>query len=225
MTTRAWSGRAHGPENHGSSAKDTAPLRRLDRWQAETAREDLADLYVESSDTAPGQEYRNRADFLGRLADDVRRPGFIMVVAERENLVGCAFGFPVGRDGSWWQGFDGTLPQGVEQLTASGHLFAISDIVVHPHDQEVGLAYRLHEELLADQDASLGVTAVDRTDRAACAAFRSWGWQETGMVHAMPGAPARQALVLALGERSPDMSSGLAHNARTQRPEGSAEGM
>ena len=124
-----------------------------------------------------------------------------------------------------WHGFDGALPQGIEQLTASGHLFAISAVLVHPHEQGLSLGHRLQTELLADQDASLGVTKVDQADRTACAAFRSWGWQEIGLVRAMPGTPASRALTLPLGERPSDMSSGLAHNARTQRPEGSAEGM
>jgi GNAT superfamily N-acetyltransferase len=201
------------------------PLRRFDRWQAETAREDLADLYVESTVTTPGHEYRNREGFLGRLADDVRRPGFVMVIAGRENMVGCAAGFPVGRDGFWWHGFDGALPQGIEQLTVSGHLFAVSDVLVHPHEQDPGLGRRIVTELLAGQDASLGVTKVDQADRLSRAAFRSWGWQEIGQVRAMPGTPASRALSIPLGDRSPDLRSGLAHNARTQSPEGSAEGM
>ena len=225
MTTRVEPGWAPRSESHGSSAKGPATLRRLDRWQAETAREDLADLYVESSATAPGREYRNREDFLGRLADDVRRPGFVMVIAGRENLAGCAFGFPVGREGTWWHGFTGALPPGIEQLTVSGHLFAVSDILVHPLEQDLDLGHRLLTELLADQDASLGATKVDQTDHAAGVAFKSWGWQEIGLVRAMPGTPASFALTLPLGERSPDLSSGLAHNVHTQRPEGSAEGM
>jgi hypothetical protein len=119
--------------------QSTARLRRLNRWQAEGMREDLADLYVESTSTASGDEYRGREDFLARLAADVRQPGFSMLVAETAALAGCAFGFPVGRDGSWWQGFRGPLPQNLEQLTASGHVFAVTAIVVHPHERSRGL--------------------------------------------------------------------------------------
>ena len=35
------------------------------------------------------------------------------------SLTGCVFGFPVPHDGSRWDGFDGPLPQHLEQLTAS----------------------------------------------------------------------------------------------------------
>lgn len=201
------------------SAMDTVRLRRLNRWQAEGLREDLADLYVESSAASPGEEFRDRQKFLLRLADDVQLPGFDMLVAEAQSLTGCAFGVPVPRDGSWWEGFHGPLPQNLEQLTASGHVFAILDTVVHPHQHAHGLARRLQERLLGDHEASLGVTLVDRSDRSTCEAFTTWGWQEAGQIHRLPGPTALQVLVLPLGERTSEHPDGLAHNDRTQRPE------
>jgi GNAT superfamily N-acetyltransferase len=198
------------------------PLRRLDRWQAETMREDLADLYVESSSAAPGQGYRSREEFLGRLAEDVRRPGFDMLIAEGASLAGCVFGFPVGRDGSWWQGFVGALPENLEQLTASGHVFAVSDILIHPDERDQGLGRRLQAGLLADQDSSLGVTMLDRADDTASAAFLSWGWQELGEVLKGSAPASLRVLAVHIGERTAESPDGLAHDARTQRPEGSA---
>ncbi|WP_369171237.1 hypothetical protein AB5J49_26565 [Streptomyces sp. R28] len=195
---------------------DTVRLRRLNRWQAEGLREDLADLYVESSTTPPGEEFRGRQEFLHRLADGVKLPGFDMLVAEARSLTGCVFGIPVPRDGSWWQGFDGPLPQNLEQLTASGHVFAILETVVHPHRYARGLARRLQERLLADHQASLGVTLVDQSDRSACAALEAWGWQNAGQVHRAP--TVRRVLLLPLGERTTEHPDGLAHNDRTQRP-------
>ncbi|WP_224059175.1 hypothetical protein [Streptomyces kanamyceticus] len=195
-------------------------LRRLNRWQAEGLREDLADLYVESSPAPPGEEFHGREEFLHRLADDVQLPGFDMLIAEAEALAGCAYGVPVARDGSWWEGFDGALPRNLEQLTASGHVFAITETVVHPHGHARGLARRLQERLLADHQASLGVTLVDHTDHPVRAAFTAWGWQEVGQVHRQPPGPtALRVLVLPLGERTAEHPDGLAHNAGTQRPE------
>ena len=205
-----------GPQPSGPSV---ARLRRLNRWQAEGMREDLADLYVESTSTASGAEYRGREDFLTRLAADVRQPGFSMLVAETTSLAGCVFGFPVGRDGSWWQGFRGPLPQNLEQLTASGHVFSITAIVVHPHERHRGLAGRLQERLLADHHASLGAALLDEDDHATYNAFLSWGWQQIGEVHRSPGPAVLRALILVLGERTAAVPDGLAHDARTQRPE------
>ncbi|WP_406170365.1 hypothetical protein [Streptomyces sp. NBC_00996] len=196
---------------------DTVRLRRLNRWQAEGLREDLADLYVESTTTPPGEEFRGRQEFLRRLADGVKLPGFDMLVAEARSLSGCVFGFPVPRDGSWWQGFDGPLPQNLEQLTASGHVFAILETVVHPHQYARGLARRLQERLLADHQASLGVALVDQSDRSARAALEAWGWQEAGQVLRAPIVLC--VLLLPLGERTTEHPDGLAHNDRTQRSE------
>jgi hypothetical protein len=209
----------HDPEVSEPSTLDTVRLRRLNRWQAEGLREDLADLYVESSAASPGEEFHDRQKFLLRLADDVQLPGFDMLVAEARSLTGCAFGVPVSRDGSWWQGFHGPLPQNLEQLTASGHVFAILDTVVHPHQHSHGLARRLQERLLGDHEASLGVTLVEQSDLSVRAAFTAWGWQEAGQIHRMPGPTAFQVLVLPLGERTSAHPDGLAHNDRTQRPE------
>jgi hypothetical protein len=209
----------HELEGSEPSAMDTVRLRRLNRWQAEGLREDLADLYVESSAAAPGEEFHDRQKFLHRLANDVQLPGFDMLVAEAQSLAGCVFGFPVPRDGSWWQGFDGLMPQNLEQLTASGHVFGILETLVHPHKHAHGLARRLQERLLADHQASLGVTLVDQSDRSACAAFKNWGWQEAGQIHRLPGPTALRVLVLPLGERTAEHPDGLAHNDQTQRPE------
>lgn len=209
----------HEPERSQASAMDTVRLRRLNRWQAEGLREDLADLYVESSPALPGEEFHDRQEFLHRLADDVQLPGFDMLVAEAAALTGCVLGFPVPRDGSWWRGFDGPLPQNLEQLTASGHVFAILETVVHPHQHARGLARRMQEHLLSDHQASLGVTLVVQSDRPARAALKDWGWQDVGQMHRLPGPTALRLLVLPLGERTANHPDGLAHNDRTQRPE------
>jgi GNAT superfamily N-acetyltransferase len=174
----------------------TTRLSRVNRGQVEELRAELADLYVESSAPAPGWEHRSRGDFLRRLAGDQRRPGFAMLIAQGPALVGCAFGFPVRRDGTWWRGFRGGLPRRIEQLTASGQVFAITGIVIHPDARYRGLAGRLQERLLADHRASLGATLVDRPNRASCAAFRSWGWREIGEVHRSPGPAVLRALIL-----------------------------
>ncbi|MCX4811935.1 hypothetical protein OG601_15095 [Streptomyces sp. NBC_01239] len=194
-------------------------LRRLNRWQAEGLREDLADLYVESSDAEAGEEFNDRQKFLVRLADEVKLAGFDMLVAEAAALAGCVCGFSVPRDGSWWEGFEGPLPQNLEQLTASGHVFAILETLVHPHQHAHGLARLMQERLLTDHQASLGVTLVDESARGVGRTLEGWGWREIGRIRREPDSTAVRVLVLPLGERSEDHPDGLAHNDRTQRPE------
>lgn len=218
MTASPGPNRPRKRADHRPPATRTTPLslRRLNRWQAEGLREKLADLYAESCATAPGWEHRGRKDFLRRLTRDTWRPGFAMLTAEAPDLVGCAFGFPVRRDGSWWIGFRGTLPQDVGQLTASGQVFAVIGIVVRPSERYHGLADRLQERLLADHRALLGATLVDRTHRAACAGFRSRGWHDIGLVYRPPGPKVLRALVLPLGERTAAEPGDLARHARIQ---------
>ncbi|CAM5646285.1 hypothetical protein SAVIM338S_06401 [Streptomyces avidinii] len=193
-------------------------LRRLNRWQAEALREDVADLYVESSHLLAGTAHRSREAFLHRLTGDVRRPGFAMLVAEHATLLGCVFGFPLRRDGSWWRGFLGPFPRDIEQLTASGHVFAVTDVVVAPHGQALILGRRLQERLLDDHGASLGATLVPESDVRSLAAFRSWGWREVGEVHRPPGTARHRALVLPLG-RAPAGASGRRLPTDTLRPQ------
>lgn len=211
------SGEPYTPQDPAHSDREVI-LRRMNRWQAEAQREDFADFYVECRAVESGQEFQHRADFLGRFVDAARSPGFDLLVAETDTLVGAAFGFPVSREGSWWQHFDGVLPPYVEQLTASGHVFAITDLLVHPYVRDRGVAGQLQKRLLDDNQASLGAVRVSRSDRAGYAAYQSWGWQEIGGYAATPTEPGGRVLVLPIGERSVDTPGGLVHNVHTQRP-------
>jgi GNAT superfamily N-acetyltransferase len=199
---------------------DAVLLHRVNRWRAQALSGELADLYVESRETSSRGAYRppGRQDFLYRLTAEIRRPGFAMVIAETDGLVGCAFGFPVRSDGFWWLGFDGALPRSIEQLTESGGVFAITDLLVRPHPQDQEVARRLQERLLADQRAALGVTLVDRFDHPALAALRSWGWLDVGEIWRPVSATLLRVLVLPVGERTAVRLEGLAHDAWTRWP-------
>lgn len=200
---------------------DAVLLRRVNRWQAQAVSRKLADLYVDSRETSPREAYRprGRRGFLNRLTAEIRRPGFAMVIAETDHLVGCAFGFPVRGDGFWWPGFDAALPRG-ERLSRSGGVFAITDILVraHPQDQEQAVARRLQERLLTDQRAALGATLVDRSDHPALAALHSWGWLDVGDIWRPVGATLLRALVLPVGERTSVRTAGLECDALTGWP-------
>lgn len=117
------------------------------------------------------------------------------------------------------EGFEGPLPQNLEQLTASGHVFAILETLVHPHQHAHGLARLMQERLLADHQASLGVTLVDESARGVGRTLEGWGWREIGRIRREPDSTAVRVLVLPLGERTENHPDGLAHNDRTQRPE------
>jgi hypothetical protein len=199
---------------------DAILLRRVNRWRAQAVSGELADLYVDSREASPREAYRppGRQDFLNRLTAEIRRPGFAMVIAETDGLVGCAFGFPVRSDGIWWPGFDGALPRGILRLTKPHGVFAITDILVRSHPQDRNVARRLQERLLSDQHAALGATLVDRFDHGALAALRSWGWLDVGELWSPVSATLLRALVLPVGERTAERPAGLAHGAWTRWP-------
>ena len=190
-------------------------LRRVNRWLAQDLGGELADLYVDSRETSVAEAYRSRSrqDFLNRLTGDIRRPGFAMVIAETDHLMGCVYGFPVASDGFWWRGFDGALPRSIEQLTVSGGVFAITSILVQPHPRDQEVARRLQERLLSGHQASLGAVLVDPGDHQTLASLRSWGWLDAGEAWRPAGPAMFCALVFPLGERTAARLEGLAHDA------------
>ncbi|MCX5170385.1 hypothetical protein OG616_20545 [Streptomyces antibioticus] len=173
-----------GPQ--GPSPLEGERIRPLSRWQIEDRLAELGDLYAQTAGGDSRAWNHDRELFLRRLAGEVQRPGFALLVAERSVpgtpaggesavLAGCAYGFPVRADGPWWRGLDGYLPRDVLGLAASGRLFAISGLVVHSrvrtHHQGLdwNLARRLQRRLLADHTAGLadradGTGAVDVAD-------------------------------------------------------------
>ncbi|MFG2322464.1 STAS domain-containing protein [Streptomyces sp. NPDC048568] len=176
--------------------KDAIRLRRLTRWQAEDMREDIADLAAESVAGTAGEAYHDRGDFPHRLAVTAHRPGFALLVAETTRLVGCAFGFPAGSDGSGRQGFDGTLQEIIHRLTSRARFVLLTQVVADPHAQHRDIARRLQQRLLTDLHSPLGVTLLHPADQAGQAAFASWGWQNMGEVVGLPGPVAPCVLTL-----------------------------
>ncbi|WP_329176562.1 GNAT family N-acetyltransferase [Streptomyces sp. NBC_01477] len=159
-------------------------IRRLSRWQAEQQRGPFADMFVEAYEGAAGEEFRDRQDFLRRFEDDVQQPAFDMVVAEGPQPMGCAYGFRVHRSGHWWTGIGGGLPSDLEELTASGQVFVIVELMVLPSYRRTGVATRLQEQLLVRTDAARAIALVAPDDAPAGAAYRSWSWEDLGAVGA-----------------------------------------
>ncbi|MGX9887454.1 hypothetical protein [Streptomyces sp. NPDC002276] len=197
---RAWSpGRERGP-----SPRQGDRLRPLSRRQIEDRFEDLGDLYEETSGGNRAGT-RSRAEFLRRLAGDVRRPGFTLLIAENTTLTAFAYGFPVRGADPWWQGCDTRLPRTVRGLAVTGGLFAVSGIVVPPRvrthyqDRDWNLARRLQHRLLDDHAPALGVTLLPATDTETLTAYRAWGWRDVVAEARDPRPPAGACRVLLLG--------------------------
>lgn len=155
-------------------------LRRLTRWQAEQQREAVADVYVEAYAGDAGAEYRDRQGFLRLFEGAVQRPDFDMVVADAGGLVGCLYGFRADRTGAWWEGFRGVLPTEVEERTASGRVFFLTELMVVPAYRRLGISERLRTLLLVRHTADLVVAVIKREDDLGREVLRSWGWTKLG---------------------------------------------
>ncbi|SED89215.1 hypothetical protein SAMN05216489_04815 [Streptomyces sp. 3213] len=193
-------GRERGP-----SPRQGDRLRPLSRRQVEDRFEDLGDLYEETSGGGTRAGTRSRADFLRRLAGEVRRPGFTLLIAENTTLTAFAYGFPVRGADPWWQGCDTRLPRTVRGLAVTGGLFAVSGIVVparvrtHYQDRDWNLARRLQRRLLDDHAPALGVALLPAADTETLAAYRAWGWRDVVAEARDPRPPAGACRVLLLG--------------------------
>lgn len=174
-------------------------LRGLTRWQAEQQRESVADLAVEAYRGDRGEEFRDRQEFLGRFTADTRRPGFEMALAGSvAGSAGCAYGFAMGRDGAHWRGLLGDLPRHFEELTASGQVFLIADLMVLPRNRRSGVGTALIELLLSRCDAALATAFVDPGNVPARGALEAWQWTRIGRVRGDEVDPEREVWSRAL---------------------------
>ncbi|MDT0308300.1 GNAT family N-acetyltransferase [Streptomyces sp. DSM 44917] len=156
----------------------TVFLRRLTRWQAETEREDIADLYVAALRGEPGQD---RAAFLRALVDrDAQQPEFTMVVAGDPALAGAAWGHRADRGGAWWERF-AEVPTEVAEQTAR-QVFVVAGLVVAPRRRREGLATRLQQQLLDRVRTVPALALVPPGNAPARAALQSWGWAKAGQL-------------------------------------------
>ncbi|MFJ6747232.1 GNAT family N-acetyltransferase [Streptomyces sp. NPDC091266] len=177
-------------------------LRRLTRWQAETQRESVADLYVAAHDGPPAGGDPEREAFLRRFAGyDVQRPGFEMVIGSDPALAGCCYGYPADREGEWCRALPGEAPAALREHAAAGRLFLIAELMVLPAYRRTRVATRLQETLLIRSNAAQAVVFLAPGNEPAHAAFRSWGWRPAGWPEpgaATPGSRERQAWSRAL---------------------------
>ncbi|MDJ1134890.1 GNAT family N-acetyltransferase [Streptomyces iconiensis] len=164
-------------------------VRRLTRWQADQQREAIADMYVETYRRAQGEEYHDRQEFLRRFSEDVQRPGFDMVVANTTGPAGCGYGFRLDRGGDWWHDFLGARSRDAEELTASGKVFAVAELMVLPSVRRRHIATRVMEQLMARLDAELVTARVEPANVPARSALQSWGWARLGDARTSPQTP------------------------------------
>ncbi|HEY3481382.1 MAG TPA: GNAT family N-acetyltransferase [Streptomyces sp.] len=152
----------------------------MSRWQAEQQQDAVADLFAEVyPGTASGEPY-DRPAFLRRFTADTRRPGFDMVVASERRITGAAYGYVLDRYDDPWRDVDGELPPRARELTASGQVFTLAELMVLPDFRRQGIATRLIGQLVLRSNAALFTVRVGADADAAHHALRAWGWTRVG---------------------------------------------
>jgi len=164
--------------------------------------EALRSVYAEAFRAPPWNEGEEQADaFVGRLLDDVRRPGFIAAVAyEGANVVAFATAWttvaPFPTDRCYPQVAAGLGPQRTVQWLCGAR--EIDELAVRPAARGTGLAAQLLKAVTEDapEGRSWLLTSV-RSPRAV-AFYRRQGWTQ-----ATHPAPEGTGIVVFLGPRHP----------------------
>ncbi|MEV0002263.1 GNAT family N-acetyltransferase [Micromonospora sp. NPDC050980] len=163
-------------------------LRHYSATEAEKLLTQLVDVYLDAhADDGPlytAERYERQ------LAAHMPRPGWSSVTAcSGDELVGYIYGFPLGADTHWWDGIQGSVPDGF--VNENGRrTFGVSELVVRRLYQRRGIARALHDEMLGSRGEERAALLVRPGNSAAQHAYDSWGWQPVGRLRpSWEGAP------------------------------------
>lgn len=159
--------------------------RRLSPAEVNAAAVGVRAVYAEVFSLPPYNEGPEMADeFLGRLAEESKRPGFGLVAAyDGGRLLGFAYGYTMPA-GKWWHGTDCPAPDKVK----TADKFAVIEWAVLPDQRGAGIGRRLLDELLADRRVRYATLAVNPAADAR-AIYERWGWRQVASTRPgkMPG--------------------------------------
>ena len=164
--------------------------RRLSPAQVNAAAVELRAVYAAVFSLPPYNEGPEMADeFLGRLAEDSKRPGFRLVAAsDGGRLLGFAYGYTMPA-GKWWSGTDRPAP---DKVKAADKL-AVIEWAVLTEQRGAGIGRRLLDELLADRRERYATLAVNPAADAR-AIYERWGWRQVASTR--PGKMPAMAVML-----------------------------
>ncbi|ARX83256.1 acetyltransferase [Streptomyces alboflavus] len=90
---------------------------------------------------------------------------------ENGEPVGYAYGAAFS-PGGWWRGVDDPA-----WLTEETRVFAVSELMVVPQWRKTGVSAKLHDTLIATQDAEFATLFVDTAHPRVVALYGGWGYQ------------------------------------------------
>jgi ribosomal protein S18 acetylase RimI-like enzyme len=174
---------------------DDITIGRCEPARLERQRPVLLGVYEKAYADRLNEPFKAPSRYWERLRGHATRDGFTLLTATIGAVtVGYSFGYTLPAGGKWWHGLRKEA-EGLD-LAEDGHrTFLIAEIVIHPARQRRGYARRLHDRLLAQRSEQRAALLVRPDNRAAQAAYASWGWQKVGELHPIPASPAFDAML------------------------------
>ncbi|SHN05589.1 GNAT family N-acetyltransferase [Cryptosporangium aurantiacum] len=169
-----------------------------DTGGARAIQDELFALYAEIYADQLSDPFYSVERFADRFVGHSGRSGFLLVTGRIDDeLIGYAYGGPLGAATQWWNGLREEVPPDVVAEDGS-RTFALNEIMVKEGWRRRGIARSLHDTLLADRPERRATLLVDPANTAAKAAYLSWGWQLLGHLQPFSDAPIYDALVVDL---------------------------
>lgn len=143
-----------------------------------------ADSYADAMDLEFNQKFPWFVDHWSAM------PGFTCVVAfDGDEPTGFAYGAPLQPGREWWRS------TGYEPNNGYSATFAVSEVMVRPAWRKQGIADRLHDALLSEQDEDLAVLLVDVTHPKVQRLYSTWGYQKVGEQQPFADSPLYAVMV------------------------------
>jgi GNAT superfamily N-acetyltransferase len=152
----------------------------------------FADVYAAKAD----DPFFSVERFTERLRLHQSRDGHTLVTGHVDGqLIGYAYGLPLGADTRWWSGLTEPVPP--ELLHETGRrTFALNEIMVLADWRRRGIARQLHDALIGHRTEERATLLVEPTNSPARAAYERWGWREFGHVRPFADSPLYTSLML-----------------------------
>ncbi|MGE7389233.1 GNAT family N-acetyltransferase [Streptomyces sp. NPDC004126] len=175
-------------------------VERLDGPAAAHALEAFRSVYAEAFAEPPYEE--TEADVSAafrRFRSQTRKSTFVGALATTHDgeAIGMAYGYHLGPKTGWWDELTEPVPEDMRREDGR-RTFGLMELAVRAAWRRQGIARRLHDTLLANNNAERVLLNVRPDSKPAVAAYRSWGYRKVGDARPWPGAPLHDVMLLAL---------------------------
>ena len=173
-------------------------LQTFDAGTAQPLVDQFVAVYLEIY-PGPSGDFHGEGRYRTQLTSHMKAPGWKLVsAAVNGELVGYAYGFPLGPTSRWWEGMQTAVP--ADFVSEDGHrTFGISEIMVRLPWRRRGIARALHDELLVDRSEDRATLLAEPDNASAQSAYAAWGWAKVAELRPhWDHAPLYDVLVLAL---------------------------